>query len=92
MKWGGGVFCKKVGNGGGVFFVKKVDLSSTQVALCTVSVFYYFTFYLFGGAYARNAPPVLTGLIIIIIINGQFLTRRKMEAITGARMPVTTCR
>jgi len=28
-------------------FCKKVDLSSTQGALCTVSVF--FTFYLFGG-------------------------------------------
>jgi len=31
------VFCKK--NGKWVFFCKKVDLSSTQGALCTVSVF-----------------------------------------------------
>ena len=43
--------------GGGGVFVKKVDLSSTQGALYTVSVFFYFTFYLFGGAYASNAPP-----------------------------------
>ena len=41
----GGVFRKKVENG---FFCNKVDLSSTQGALCTVSVFFYFTFYLFG--------------------------------------------
>jgi len=53
-------FVKKVENGGGVF-VKKVDLSSTQGALCTVSVFFYFTFYLFGGV--RTHPtPLPTGL------------------------------
>jgi len=46
--------------GGGVFFCKKVDLSSTQGALCTVSVFLYFTFYLFGGAYAPNASGLKT--------------------------------
>ena len=45
-----GVFFVKKWKMGGVFFVKKVDLSSTQGALCTVSVFFYFTFYLFGGA------------------------------------------
>ena len=41
-----------------------MGLSSTQGALCTVSVFFYFTFYLFGGggAYAPNAPPLPTGL------------------------------
>jgi len=35
-----------------------MDLFSTQGELCTVglSVFFYFTFYLFGGAYAPNAP------------------------------------
>ena len=59
MKWG--VFCKKVENVG-VFFCKKVDLSSTQGALCTVPVYFYFTFYLFAGAYAPNAPPLPTGL------------------------------
>ena len=48
-----GVFCKKVENGG--VFCKKVDLSSTQGALCTVSVFFYFTFYLFGGG-VRTHP------------------------------------
>jgi len=36
-------------------FCKQVDLSSTQGALCTVSVFFYLTFYLFGGAYAAKA-------------------------------------
>jgi len=46
---------------GGVFFCKKVDLSSTQGALCTVgpiSIF-YFTFYLFGGGCVRTqrTPP-----------------------------------
>jgi len=44
-------FCKKVENGGDVFFVKSGPL-------CTVSVFFCFTFYLFGGAYTPNAPPL----------------------------------
>jgi len=57
---GGVLFVKKVENG--FFCKKKVDLSSTQGALCTVSVFFYFTFYLFGGAYAPNASPLPTGL------------------------------
>jgi len=44
-------FCKKKWKIGGVFFVKKVDLSSTQGALCTVSVFFILHFtYLEGGA------------------------------------------
>ena len=34
------------------FFVKKVDLSLT-FPLCTVSLFFCFTFYSFGGAYAH---------------------------------------
>jgi len=42
----------------GVFFCKIVDLSSTQGALCTASVFFILNFtYLGGGAYASNAPP-----------------------------------
>jgi len=44
-----------------VFFVKKVDLSSTQGTLCTLSVFFilHFTYFLGGEgrAYAPNAPP-----------------------------------
>ena len=48
----------------GVFFVKKVDLSSTQGAICTVSVFFYFTFYLFGGC-APNTPPCLRACVIV---------------------------
>jgi len=39
-----------------------VDLSSTQGALCTVSVFFYFTFTYLGSAYAPNALPLPTGL------------------------------
>jgi len=38
---------------GGACFCKKVDLFSTQGALCTVSLFFYFTFYF------TNAPPCL---------------------------------
>jgi len=46
MEWGecgGSFFIKKVENGG-VFFCKKseVDLSSTQGALCRVSVFLFY--------------------------------------------------
>jgi len=40
-----------------VFFCKKVDLSSTQGALCTVSVFLISHFTYLGGEYAPNAPP-----------------------------------
>ena len=44
-KMGGGAFCKKTGpflNAGCIMY-------STSI--------FYFTFYLFGGAYAPNAPP-----------------------------------
>jgi len=56
-KWKMGVFLKKVENVGccfgkkvenGVFFCKKVDLSSTQGALCTVSVFFILHFIYLG--------------------------------------------
>ena len=49
---------------GGVFFGKKVDLSSTQGALCTVSVFFvilHFT-YLGGGVRTHPTHPLPTGL------------------------------
>ena len=46
----------------GVFFVKKVDLSSTQGALRTESVFFYFTFYLCGGGCVRTRRTLPTGL------------------------------
>jgi len=39
--------CKKVENG---FFCKKVDLSSMQGALCTVSVFFILHFTYMGSA------------------------------------------
>jgi len=50
-----------------VFLVKKVDFSSTRGAVCTVSVFFYFTFYLFGGgACAPNAPPCRQACLVPI--------------------------
>ena len=51
---------------GGVFFVKKVDLSSTQGASCTVSIFFLFYILLIGGTYAPNAPPLPTGLVLAV--------------------------
>ena len=49
------IFCKKKWKVG--VFCKKVDLSSTQGALCIVSVFFYLTFYLFGGRMHPTHPP-----------------------------------
>jgi len=43
------------------FFVKKVDLSSKQGALCTLSVFFNFTFYLFGGVCTHLTHPPAYG-------------------------------
>ena len=60
----GGLFVKKVESVG--VFGKKVDLSSTQSALCTVSVFFCFAFYLLRGAYAPNTPH--TGLNTQMVI------------------------
>ena len=56
MGWGV-FFCKKVENG---FFVKKVDLSSMQCALRTVSVFFILHFTYLGGGGVRT--PLPTGL------------------------------
>ena len=51
-----------------VFFVKKVDLSSTQGALCTVSVFFILHFTYLGDAYAPNArPPMPTCLVCLSV-------------------------
>jgi len=53
MKWGAGVFCKKV------------DLSSTQGALCTVSVFFilHFTYLGRGECVRTQRTPLPTGLL-----------------------------
>jgi len=52
-----GVLCKKVENGG-VFFCKEVDISSTQGALCTVSVLLILHFiYLEGCILTPRTPP-----------------------------------
>ena len=48
---------------GGVFS-KKVDISSTQGAICTVSVFFYFTFYLFGGVRTQRTPCLRACVIV----------------------------
>ena len=40
---------------------KPGDLSSTQGALCTVSVFFYFTCYSFGGVHTRPTHPAAYG-------------------------------
>ena len=47
----------------GVFFVKKVDLSSTQGALCTVSVFLFYIL-LIWGVHTHPTHPPPTGLYI----------------------------
>ena len=54
-------------SGGGVFFVKKVDLTSTQDALRTVSVFFIIHFTYLGGAHPTH-PPLPTGLSPIVVI------------------------
>jgi len=61
-KWGC-FLVKKSGKWGRI--CKKVDLSSTHGALCTVSVFFYFTFYLFGegvGTHPTHPPAYGPGL------------------------------
>jgi len=60
-KW---VFCKKKWKM--VFFVKKVDLSSTQGTLCTLSVFFILHFTYFfgrgGSCICTQRTPLPTGL------------------------------
>ena len=57
----GGVFCKKSGKWG-VFFCKKVDLSSTQGVLCTVSVFLFYISLIWGVRTHPTHPPLPTDL------------------------------
>jgi len=45
-----------VENGGGCFFVKSGPFHNAGCIMYSISIF-YFTLYLFGGAYAPNAPP-----------------------------------
>ena len=54
MKWGG-VFCKNKSGKGGMF-CKKWTFPQRRVYNVQYQYF-YFTFYLFGGEYAPNAPP-----------------------------------
>jgi len=52
----------------GVFFCKKVDLSSTQGALCTVSVFFILHFTYLGGCVPSQCTPLPTGLVIVVYL------------------------
>ena len=68
-KWKmGDVFCWKSGKWG-VFFVKSGPCLNAGCILYSNSIF-YFTFYLFGGAYAPNAPPLPTGLVCARVYQG----------------------
>jgi len=59
-KWKMGVFfCLKKVENEGCFFVKKVDLSSTQGALCTVSVLFILHFTYLGVHMHPTHPPCL---------------------------------
>jgi len=69
MKWGGifvkkggkcGVFVKKVENGG--VFCKKSGPFLNAGCVCTVAVFFYFTFYLIGGCVCTQRTLLPTGL------------------------------
>ena len=51
-------FCKKKSGKWGVLFVKKWTFLQRRVHYVQ---YQYFLFYLFGGAYAPNAPPCLYG-------------------------------
>jgi len=61
MKWGV-FFVKKVENG---FFCKKVDLFSTQGALCTLSVFFILHFITYLRVRTYPTHPLPTGLLSV---------------------------
>jgi len=58
MKWG--CFCKQKWKMG--VFCNKVDLSSTQDALCTVSVFFYFFYFILQRTPTAYGPVSLLAL------------------------------
>ena len=60
MKWG---CCVKKVENGGVFFCKEVDISSTQGALCTVSVLLILHFIYLEGCIRTQRTPLPTGLL-----------------------------
>jgi len=62
-KWG--CFVKKSGKWG--VFCKKVDLSSTQGALCTVSVFFTLHF-TYSGVRTHPTHPLPTGLGYVLSV------------------------
>ena len=77
----GDVFVKKVENRG-CFFVKKVDLSSTQGALglCTVSVFFILLFTYLGDVYAPNAKRACKTFLLAQRVCERPLTRYMQDA------------
>jgi len=63
---GGVFFCKKKWKMGALF-VKKVDLSSTQGALCTVSIFFILHFtYLGVRTHPTHPPPSLRACFLSV--------------------------
>ena len=55
IKWGCALV--KKWKMGGVYFVKKWTFPQRRVHYVQYQFLFYFTFYLFGGASASNAPP-----------------------------------
>jgi len=87
MKWGGVFFVKKWKMGGVVVkksgkwecLCKKVDLSSMQGALCTVSVFFILHFVLIWGVCARTQrTPLPTGLVKAVVYWGVYTGIRRI--------------
>ena len=63
MKWG--VLCKKVENGGAFF--EKMDFSSTQRALCAVSVFFILHFAYLGGCVRSQYTPCIRPALLLMM-------------------------
>ena len=84
---GGGVFCKNVEN---VFFVKKVDLPSTQGALFTVSVFFILHF-TYLGVYTHPTHPLPTGLRYTVELFWSIFVRVLYQLAMDKNFPLATC-
>jgi len=101
MEIGGCFFCKKVENGGCFFCKIKVDLSSTQDALFTVSLFFKFYIYFayLGGAYAAYGPTFFSAQIGIFdgrfsincVSFTYFIRFRYLDHLDANRMAPTVC-
>jgi len=74
-------FGKKVENG--VFFCKKVDLSSTQGALCTVSVFFILHFIYLGVRTQTFYVKIKYDGVIVAQCNYSVLQKKYHPSSTG---------